>query len=352
MPTEHFVTATYEVSAVSMQQAAIAIARGQSVGNPSIYSPLETKRLLKRHAAIYKINGRIIEVRFPKRNFSRTGVNYLMSVLMGGQCDIGHIKACRLVELDMRCIEGEYPKPAYGMSGIREYLQVYDRPLIGAIIKPKIGLSPKQLAEVVSQLADGGADFIKEDEILNDQKWCPMRERLPEAAKAIGDRKILYAACITGDGSEVWQKARLAAGIGATVVHINIWSGFGTYLDVRRHAKIPIFFQKSGDKVWTTGPFSIDYSVICKLVNLIGCDFAHVGMHGGYLSESEDVLKARMKALGSTVPSFSCGVTHELAPKLRNMFGNDIMITAGGAICGDPDGLTAGVMKFRKAVEG
>ncbi len=52
-------------------------------------------------------------------------------------------------------------------------------PLIGTIVKPSVGLSPEETAELVRQLVDGGIDFIKDDELQADGPHCPFDERVP-----------------------------------------------------------------------------------------------------------------------------------------------------------------------------
>jgi len=190
-------------------------------------------------------------------------------------------------------------------------------------------------------MADGGIDFIKEDEILNFQEWCPFEERVNKVYETLEGYKTIYAPCVTSDDFRMPLYR-------PKVVHLNIWCGFGHINIMRKHFGVGLFFQKSGDKVMTTGPYSIDYSVICKLVNLLGCDFAHIGMVGSYLNDSVSSIEARIKALGNTIPSFSCGATPEHVSKLVDMFGTDIMITSGGYINGHKKGISCAVREFRK----
>ena len=69
----------------------------------------------------------------------------------------------------------------------------------------------------------------------------------------------------------------------------------GVYKSVRE-LDLPIFmhFQKSGDKILTNKKhdFHIDWTVICYLAGLMGVDFIHAGMWGGYSDYSEEELKA------------------------------------------------------------
>ena len=353
--SQAFLTATYLVDTDNPQEALNAICRGQSVGNPDILTPYETKDFLDTWAATGKFwreggDTYVMLVKFPQRNAGAEGINYLLSVLLGGQCDIDIIRGCRLMSVDLGYQRHHFKPPRFGITGLRKQLRIPHRAFVGGIIKPKIGLTPKQLAEVVHQMADGGCDFIKEDEILADQFWCPMSQRLPLVAKALEGYPVVYLACVTGDGSEAWRKARRAQQLGATGVHLNVWCGLGTYQDVRQHIKIPIHFQKSGDKVWTTGPFSIEPSVLYQFVNLVGCDTAHVGMYGGYMAEEIKELRKRITALGTTLPTFSCGLTPELAKRIIQQFGTNLAVFSGGWIHGGHS-VTERCQELRRAVD-
>lgn len=332
-----------------MRKAVQAICIGQTIGNPDNRTPFDAK--LGALVAQGSHRGNRITVRFPVKIFSNSGISHILSVIMGGQLDIDHIQQCKLVSLDLSAIEHHFPGPRFGIQGIRKFLQVYDRPLIGGIVKPKIGLTSREFASVCKEMAKGGIDFIKEDEILNDQNFARFAERIRVISDALGEFRLIYAPCITGDGNEAIEKAQLAAELGIKAVHLNIWSGFGTFHAIRKLVNIAIFFQKSGDKVLTTGPNAIPFDVLCQIINLIGCDFSHVGMLGGYLNESPADLRRRIKALKNTIPSFSCGAHPGLVGKLRRTFGNDIMITAGGAIHSHKNGITAGARAFMEALQ-
>jgi ribulose-bisphosphate carboxylase large chain len=54
--------------------------------------------------------------------------------------------------------------PKFGIPGLRKYLKVYDRPLVGTIVKPKLGLNSKEHAEVAYRSWLGGCDIVKDDE--------------------------------------------------------------------------------------------------------------------------------------------------------------------------------------------
>src|SRR5207245_4175430 len=187
--------AIYELKSSQIEKAAHAIAVGQSVGNPYIRNSRESPELVKKHGAtVESIVGGRVTIGFPAVNFGpRDGIAYLMSVLMCGQMDIDVIESCKLLDIEFGPLLARFPGPRFGLERIREMTGALDRPLVGGIVRPKIGLAPEQLAGVCYEMADGGADFIKEDEILGDPPWCPRKTRVPAVWEARTRFQTRYA---------------------------------------------------------------------------------------------------------------------------------------------------------------
>ena len=61
--------------------------------------------------------------------------------------------------------------------------------MIGTIIKPNVGLSPAETAELVATLCDAGIDFIKDDELQSDGPYCPFDERVRAVMRAVNDQR-------------------------------------------------------------------------------------------------------------------------------------------------------------------
>lgn len=361
---DKYFVATYEVSsATNLLEAAYNIAVGQSIGNPNMRNAMETDYVVNNHACMILHDPENLKARkegtvfiaYPKANinFNEDGVSLLICQVMGGQMDIDIIQKCVLLELDG---VDSYQAPRYGITGIREYLGAYNRPLVGAIIKPKIGLTPKQLLEVVTEMYEGGADFIKEDEIMSNPAICPLKERIEFIGPYLEGKKVIYASSVTSDFPYLVQRVLTVLGAGGNCVHLNIWSGLGTYKAVRQlNLPLFLFFQKSGDKVITDAShrFSISWNVICQLAGMMGVDFIHAGMWGGYMSTSELELLQTLKTLHSynVMPSLSCGMKPELVEPITNICGIDYMATSGGWIASHPGGIGKGVAAMRKAVE-
>jgi len=84
--------------------------------------------------------------------------------------------------------------PATGVVVERERLNNFGRPLLGATVKPKLGLSGRNYGRVVFEGLSGGLDFLKDDENINSQPFMRWRERFLYVQEA-----IMRAGCETGE---------------------------------------------------------------------------------------------------------------------------------------------------------
>ena len=189
-PKDYFI-ATYDLaSSTNLRDASWDLAIGQSVGNPNVRNQWETDELFENHSC--KIIGDeselktkssgVVKIAFPIVNtdWKEDGISHLLVQVMGGQLDIDRIVRCRLIDLEFpKQVLDYFQGPKYGVEGVRKFTGVYDKPLLGAIVKPKIGITPKILLEMVKELVEGGVNFIKEDEIMSNPNVCPIEERVP-----------------------------------------------------------------------------------------------------------------------------------------------------------------------------
>ena len=358
---------TYEVeSTVSVYDAGWNIAVGQSIGNPTKRSVWETDDMIENHCAkimrskdFEKKKGRVT-IAYPSANidWDTDGIAHLLCMIQGGQVDIDTIRKCRVVDLEIhpQTIDTHFRKPKYGITGMREYTGNFGKPFFGGIVKPKTGITPQILLEMTKELVEGGVNFIKEDEILSNPNICRLEDRVELISNYLQDKRVVYCFCINSDPAHIENRARFVSQNGGNGVHINVWSGLGSYRTIR-NLDLPLFihYQKSGDKVITgkRNPFGIEWTVLCQLAAMSGVDTIHAGMWGGYLSDPEDEITAYMKVLhdGNVVPALSCGMTAELIPPIVEKFGVDWMANVGGAIHGHPDGTLAGARKIRDAID-
>jgi len=367
-----YILATYYVkSKTNLFDAAMAIAIGQSVGNPNIRNKWETDELFDNHSCLIisteeqnvslkdNKSGSVI-IAFPiiNTNWKEDGISHLLCQLMGGQLDIDIIEKCKLLDITIPDeVEKHFYNPKYGIPGIRRFTKVENKPILGAIIKPKTGITPQTLGAMVEQLVEGGVNFIKEDEILSNPSFCPLEERVKIITSIIKGTNVIFAHCINGDPHTVLKRAKLVHKLGGNAIHVNVWCGLGVYNSIRK-LDLPIFmhFQKSGDKIFTNDKhdYAISWKVVCKLAGLMGVDFIHAGMWGGYMSNTKKELTDVFNILHKrkVMPVLSCGMHPGLVGAITKNFGNDYMANVGGAIHGHPQGTLAGAKAMRQAIDG
>ena len=144
-------------------------------------------------------------------------------MVAGNLFGLGRLEAVRLLDVDFPEELVPFTGPKFGMEGVRKLIGTTDRPHVGTIIKPKVGLNPKDTAEVAYKAAIGGVDLIKDDETLTDQTFCPMDERLQavmaklDEAKSETGQEVLYAVNISARADDIVERAEHAIDLGANM---------------------------------------------------------------------------------------------------------------------------------------
>jgi ribulose-bisphosphate carboxylase large chain len=362
---------TYQVSTnTSLDDVAWNIAIGQSVGNPSVRNEWETDELFENHSCVIlgdkhdlqkRVSGEI-EIAFPVANtdWNTDGINHLMCQIMGGHVDIDCVRSCRLTKLELpETVTKHFLGPKFGLSGMRELTGQFGKPLFGSIVKPKIGITPEVLLDMVKQMVDGGVDFIKEDEIMSNPACAPLERRVDIISNYLAkqSRKIVFCHTINCDPHILVDRVRTVHELGGSGVHINVFSSFGVFNSIRK-LDLPVYlhYQSSGAKLTTDRQhrFSIAWAVMCQLATLCGVDTIQTGMVGGGYSNDDpvevkeciDVLRA-----GNTVPALSCGFHPGLVEKVTEIAGMDYLANAGGAVHGHPGGTVAGARAMRQSID-
>ena len=364
---EYFVVKYFLKSKSTLRDASWNLAIGQSVGNPNMRNQWETDELFDKHSCIIlhdeesltSLKEGIVNIAFPVINidFKTDGVSHMLVNIMGGQLDIDIIEKCSVLDITFpKSVEDLFLGPKFGIKGIREYTNVYDKPLLGAIIKPKTGISAEVLLEMVKELVEGGVNFIKEDEILSNPIFCPIEERVPLIMNYLKGKNVIYCVSIHSDYPYLIDRVKKVFELGGNGIHVNFWCGLGVYKTIRE-LDLPIFvhFQKSGDKIFTNKnhDFHIDWRVICKLSGMMGVDFIHAGMIGGYYKWDEDETIDAVKILNeyNVMPALSCGFHPGLTDFVTNKVGFDYMANVGGAIHAHPNGTLSGALAMRQSID-
>jgi ribulose-bisphosphate carboxylase large chain len=387
MPQER-VHARYRIETpYSLTDAAEAMASEQSTGT-FVDLPLETSDIKDRHAAnveritnvetsampglpgaglpadehsshTYKRG--TIELSFPTENVGSSLQN-LLTMVAGNLFELRELSGIKLLNIDIpQTIANAYPGPQFGIEGTREIVEVHDRPVIGTIIKPSIGLTPTKTGSLVDDLASAGLDFIKDDELIADPPYSPIEDRVPEVMGAIEneDANVLYACNITGDMNEMLDRADRVVEAGGNCLMVSMNSiGLSALAKLREEVNVPIHAHRNGWGALSRSPHvGFDYRAYHKFFRLAGADHLHVSGIRNKFTESDHSVIRNAKAVQTPItreddvamPVFSSGQWAGQAPDTYNSLGNtDLIYLAGGGILGHPDGPAAGVAHLKQ----
>lgn len=329
---------------------------------PSLHSAFVDRR--DHHGVFYRGE---IEIAFPTANVG-ANIPALLSTIAGNLFELGEITGLRLLDIDLPPdYAARFPGPSFGITGTRELAGVFERPMIGTIIKPSIGLTPEQTAGMVDAICAAGLDFIKDDELLADPDFAPFDARLKAVmpvlhrhADRLG-RMPMYAINISGSIDDMLRRhdAVLAAGGTCVMACIN-WVGFSGVEHLRRHTQLPIHGHRNGWGAFTRHPqLGFSFQAFQKLWRLTGIDHLHVnGIRSKFWEPDDSVIASARSCLAPfaglkpLMPVFSSGQWAEQAPDLfRQLQSTDLMHLAGGGIIGHPQGIAAGVDSMRQGWE-
>lgn len=392
------IVARYRIeTAFPLEEAAEVLAGEQSSGT-FVKVPGETAELRERHAArieqltelepvnmpslpgagIPKGQGATplyrraeIDVSWPLENMGPSLPN-LMATVAGNLFELKQFSGLKLLDLELPVAFRErYAGPQFGVAGTRDLAGVPRLPLIGTIIKPSVGLSPEETAAIVSQLAEGGIDFIKDDELQSDGPHCPLSDRIQAVMRMINrhagrtGKKVMYAFNITGEVDEMLHRHDQVLAAGGTCVMVSVnGAGLAGVSYLRRHSQLPIHAHRNGWGMFDRSPaIGMSYLAYQKFWRVAGVDHMHVnGLRNKFCESDESVIASARECLKpmfpppgagfEIMPVFSSGQSAKQAGDTYRMLGStDLIFACGGGIMAHPRGIAAGIGSVRRAWE-
>jgi ribulose-bisphosphate carboxylase large chain len=368
-PAETDLICTFHVEpeGISLKEAAGGVAAESSIGTWTELTTTETY-MAKLAACVFSVEGNLVKIAYPVELFEQGNMPNILSSVAGNVFGLKALKNLRLtdIELPAELLKG-FKGPKFGIKGIRNLLKVPERPLVGTIIKPKLGLKTVDHARVAYEAWAGGCDIVKDDENLSSQRFNPFEERVvktlesrDKAEEETGERKV-YMVNVTAETETMLKRAEYVLNHGGEYVMVDIltcgWSALQTLRN--QNFKLVIHAHRAGHAAFTKNPkHGIAMRAIAKVSRVIGVDQLHVGTVVGKMSETKeevlkniDALKAEMSGLKPVMPVASGGLHPRLVPALMETFGKDFVIQAGGGIHGHTDGTFAGSTAMRQAVD-
>ncbi|MFA5856297.1 MAG: ribulose-bisphosphate carboxylase [Candidatus Pacearchaeota archaeon] len=299
---------------LNILQAAAEVAAESSTGTNFIVKT-ETPFSKELNALVYKVdlNKNLVWIAYPWRIFDRGGnVQNILTFIVGNVLGMKEVSALKMLDVwfPSTMLE-QYDGPSYTIDDMRKYLNVYDRPILGTIIKPKIGLTASEYAEVCYDFWSGGGDFVKNDEPQANQDFCDyskmvkyVKKSMDKAVKETGNKKVhsfnvsaadfdeMIRRCelIRSEGFEEGSYAFLIDGITAG------WMAVQTLR--RRYPKVFIHFHRAAHGAFTRieNPIGFSVLVLSKFARLAGASGIHTGTAGvGKMkgSKKEDIIPAK-----------------------------------------------------------
>lgn len=317
--------------------------------------------------------------------FEEGSIANLTSSIIGNVFGFKALKSLRLE--DMR-IPAHYVKtfqgPAHGIVMEREYLDKFGRPLLGATVKPKLGLTARNYGRVVYEALRGGLDFTKDDENINSQPFMRWRDRFLYAMEAVsraqagtGEIKGHYMNVTAATMEDMYERADFAKQIGSVIVMIDLTVGYTAIQSMAKWARrngVILHLHRAGHGTYTRQKsHGVNFRVIAKWMRLAGVDHIHAGTVVGKLegdpnavrgyyttlrsrkSEPDPTLGLYFEqdwaSLGACMPVASGGIHAGQMHQLLHYLGEDVVLQFGGGTIGHPDGIAEGATANRVAVE-
>jgi ribulose-bisphosphate carboxylase large chain len=317
--------------------------------------------------------------------FEEASIANLTASIIGNVFGFKAVKALRLE--DMRLPYGylkTFLGPATGVVVERERLDIFGRPLLGATVKPKLGLSGKNYGRVVYEGLRGGLDFLKDDENINSQPFMRWRERflyvmegVNKAAAKTGTVKGSYLNVTAATMEDMYERAEFAREVGSVIIMIDLIIGYTAIQSISYWARkndLILHLHRAGHSTYTRQKnHGINFRVICKWMRMAGVDHIHAGTVVGKLEGDPNTVKgfydtlllpvlkenrnigiffdmdwaSLRKCLPVASGGIHCGQMHQLV----QLLGEDVVLQFGGGTIGHPDGIQAGATANRVALE-
>src|SRR5881398_93022 len=317
--------------------------------------------------------------------FEEGSIANLTSSIIGNVFGFKALKALRLEDMRIPThYVKTFPGPPHGIVMEREYLDKYGRPLLGATVKPKLGLSAKNYGRVVYEALVGGLDFTKDDENINSQPFMRWRDRfqyviegVARAEAATGEIKGSYMNVTAGTMEEMYERAEFAKELGSVIIMIDLTIGYTAIQSMAKWARangMILHLHRAGHGTYTRQKtHGISFRVIAKWMRLAGVDHIHAGTVVGKLEGDPSTTKGfydtlrlndipedprygiffdqNWASMPGVMPVASGGIHAGQMHQLLHYLGEDVVLQFGGGTIGHPMGIAAGATANRVAVE-
>lgn len=317
--------------------------------------------------------------------FEEGSIANLTASIIGNVFGFKALKALRLedMRLPLHYVK-TFQGPPFGVVMEREHLNKYGRPLLGATVKPKLGLSARNYGRVVFEALRGGLDFTKDDENVNSQPFMRWRDRYLYCMEAVnrataetGEVKGHYLNVTAATMEDMYERAEFAKELGSVIIMIDLVIGYTAIQSMAKWARkngLILHLHRAGHSTYTRQKtHGVNFRVICKWMRLAGVDHIHAGTVVGKLEGDPNTVQGFYNTLRESklspnplqglyfeqdwgsmpgvMPVASGGIHAGQMHQLLHYLGEDVVLQFGGGTIGHPDGIAHGATANRVATE-
>ena len=317
--------------------------------------------------------------------FEEGSIANLTSSIIGNVFGFKDLKALRLEDMRIPThYVKTFPGPPHGIVMEREHLNKYGRPLLGATVKPKLGLSARNYGRVVYEALRGGLDFTKDDENINSQPFMRWRDRFLYCMEAVhraeemtGEIKGHYMNVTAATMEDMYERAEFAKEIGSVIIMQDLTIGYTAMASMSKWARkngMILHLHRAGYATWARQKnHGVNFRVISKWVRLLGVDHVHAGTVVGKLEGDPNIIRGYYDTLRldhveadmtkglyfdqdwasmpGVMPVASGGIHAGQMHQLLHYLDEDVVLQFGGGTIGHPMGIAAGATANRVALE-
>src|SRR5690606_12556632 len=208
--------------------------------------------------------------------FEPGSIANLTASIIGNGFGFKPLKALRLEDMRLpTAYVKTFQGPATGIVVERERLDKFGRPLLGATVKPKLGLSGRNYGRVVYEALKGGLDFTKDDENINSQPFMHWRDRFLHCLEAVnkaqaetGEIKGTYLNVTAATMEDMYERAEFAKELGSVIVMIDLVIGYTAIQSMAKWARkngMVLHLHRAGHSTYTRQKnHGVSFRVIAK----------------------------------------------------------------------------------------
>ncbi len=368
-----------------LEQACEEIAKESSIGTWTEIKTLSEDIAQRLKPSTFYIDSKnnLIKIAYSEELFEAGNISQILSAIAGNIYGMKILNNLRLIDITFpQSILRKYYGPQFGITGIKKLLGIKNRPILGTIVKPKVGLNELQHAAICKQAWIGGLDIVKDDENLTSMTFNNFEKRVNETlrerdkAEQITGEKKIYMPNITAKVSTMKERADFVYELGGEYVMVDILTvGFSALQEIREYLEdknMIIHAHRAMHAALTRNKkHGITMLALAKIMRLIGMDQLHTGTIIGKMEGSKQevidtnkvitqsyvegndktMLEQDWGDLKPTLPVASGGLSPLHVPQLIKILGMDMVFQFGGGCHGHPDGTLSGAKAIRQAVE-